>query len=162
MNTTHELHDTWVLWSHLPNEQNWTKDSYKEIMSFHTVEEAIVLIEAIPSKLLINCMMFVMRQGITPLWEDARNINGGCFSYKIDNRNIAIVWKDLMFSLIGETLANETIQNSVNGITVSSKKKFCIVKIWMSTCKDNLPSMINEVSPNLSSQGCVFKRHLNH
>uniref|UniRef100_A0A6C0JX61 Eukaryotic initiation factor 4E n=1 Tax=viral metagenome TaxID=1070528 RepID=A0A6C0JX61_9ZZZZ len=160
MEITHTLHDTWVLWTHLPHEQDWRKESYKEIMSFHTVEEAIGLLDAIPPDMLINCMIFIMRQGITPLWEDSKNINGGCFSYKIDNRSIPTVWKDLMYSLIGETLSNnESVQESITGITVSPKKRFCIVKIWLSTCNYQTPSMIHDIFPNMTAQGGIFKRH---
>jgi hypothetical protein len=161
MDTKHILHDKWVLWTHLPYEQDWTKESYKEIMSFHTVEEAIGLLEAISPNLLINCMIFVMRQGITPLWEDSKNINGGCFSYKVDNRYVPEVWKDLIYSLIGETLAvHASTQESITGVTVSPKKKFCIVKIWLSTCKYQTPSMIHDLFPNMSAQGGMFKRHV--
>ena len=30
-------------------------------------------------------MLFLMRDGIQPIWEDEKNRNGGCFSYKINN-----------------------------------------------------------------------------
>ena len=161
MDITHTLHDTWVLWAHLPHDQDWSNESYKEIMSFHTVEEAISLLEAIPPNMLTSCMIFIMRQGIRPLWEDSKNRNGGCFSYKIDNRYISTVWKDLTYSLIGETLANDgSIQESINGITVSPKKNFGIVKIWLSTCKYQNPSMMRDLFPNMISQGSIFKRHM--
>ena len=28
-----------------------------------------------------------MRDGITPQWEDTKNLNGGCLSFKVSNEN---------------------------------------------------------------------------
>ena len=163
MDIKHMLHDTWVLWAHLPHEQSWTKESYKEIMSFRTVEEAISLLDAIPPNMLINCMMFVMRQGITPLWEDSKNRNGGCFSYKIDNHYIPTLWKDLIYSLIGETLSlNGSVQESITGVTISPKRKFCIIKIWLTTCKYQSSSVIHDIFPNMTTRESIFKRHMDN
>ena len=41
------------------------------------MEEAIVLFETIPDIMIQNCMLFIMKQGINPLWEDSHNRNGG-------------------------------------------------------------------------------------
>ena len=35
-------------------------------------------------------MLFVMRNGINPMWEDPKNKDGGCFSYKISNKNVIL------------------------------------------------------------------------
>ena len=82
-------------------------------------------------------MLFIMKEGITPLWEDIHNRNGGCFSYKINNKFVAQIWKDLSYSLMGETLTEkELFNNNINGITISPKKNFCIIKIWLTKLLD--------------------------
>ena len=35
-----QLNDSWCLWAHLPHDTEWNLNSYKEIMTFNTVEEA--------------------------------------------------------------------------------------------------------------------------
>ena len=155
----HQLHDKWALWAHLPHDTDWSVNSYKQICLFNSVEEAITLFETLPEKMIKNCMLFLMREGIKPTWEDNKNRNGGCFSYKVSNNIIYDTWKKLSYSLIGETLSKETNINSrINGITISPKKSFCIVKIWFSTCEFQSPNVIIGLD-GLSSRGCLFKKH---
>ena len=104
-------------------------------------------------------MLFVMRDGITPMWEDPKNRNGGCFSYKVSNKHVPEVWKNLFFGLCGESLCVKSEHSTyVNGITISPKKNFCIIKIWLSNTKLQDPNSIISI-PNLLKQGCLFKMH---
>ena len=73
-----------------------------------------------------------MRQNIKPMWEDPNNKAGGCFSFKVVNKNVPEVWKSVSYLLTGETLSSEQpFQSNITGITISPKKSFCILKIWM-------------------------------
>ena len=155
----HRLHNNWTLWAHLPHDTDWTVKSYKKIMTFTTVEEALVLYETLPDKMIKNCMLFLMREGIKPTWEDEKNRGGGCFSYKGGNKNIITTWKHASYSLIGETLTAESkLCASINGITISPKKNFCIIKIWLGNCDFQNPQKIGEVA-GIVPQGCLFKKH---
>jgi hypothetical protein len=155
----HKLNNSWRFWAHLPHDTDWTLKSYKNIYKISTVEEAIVLFETIPEKMVKNCMLFVMKDGIQPLWEDPKNRNGGCFSYKISNKTVVNTWKQLAYTVLGETLTvNPSLNALVNGITISPKKNFCIIKVWLSDCSHQNPSIIREVS-DIVPQGCLFKKH---
>ena len=94
--TKHHLSDKWVLWAHLPHDTDWTLKSYINIVEFETVEEVIAVINTIPQTMIKNCMLFVMKEGINPTWEDKRNSKGGCFSFKIMNKQVCSVWNDLL------------------------------------------------------------------
>ena len=156
----HKLRTKWNLWAHLPQDPDWTVKSYKKIYQFKTIEESVGITEMIPEGLVKNCMLFIMRDGITPMWEDPKNRNGGCFSYKISNKNVFEVWRDLTYVLIGESLsANVTFVSSVTGITISPKKNFCIVKIWMTNCEHQNPQVVTNDVKLLIPQGCLFKKH---
>ena len=155
----HALFDKWVLWAHLPHDTDWTLKSYKQIMIFTTIEEVIALYQALPDKLVKNCMLFLMREGIAPTWEDEKNRDGGCFSFKIPNKAVTAIWKRLSYVLTGETLSNNIkLLQAANGITISPKKSFCIIKVWMSNCKHQNPALLYAI-PGLSIQGCLFKKH---
>lgn len=155
----HNLNTSWRFWAHLPHDTDWTVKSYKNIYKISTVEEAIVLFETIPEKMVKNCMLFVMKDGIQPLWEDPRNRNGGCFSYKISNKTVVNTWKHLAYTVLGETLTiNPSLGALVNGITISPKKNFCIIKVWLSDCTHQNPNIIREVG-DIIPQGCLFKKH---
>ena len=60
--------------------------------------------------------------------------------------------------LTGNSLTNKNIEPIVNGITISPKKNFCIIKIWLSNCDNQNPDVINQID-GLSSYGCLFKKH---
>ena len=126
--TIHPLNDTWSLWAHLPHDIDWTLASYKNIYTFDKVEEVSELIKFLPEKCVKNCMLFIMRKNINPIWEDDNNKDGGCFSYKISNKNIKDFWKNLTFALVGESLIEGELSSIVNGITISPKKNFCHYK----------------------------------
>ncbi len=156
----HSLAGKWNLYYHLPQDNNWSLSSYTVLMgSINKVESVVGLNEKIPENVIKNCMLFVMREGITPMWEDTKNRHGGCFSYKVTNKYVPDVWKKLFSLLCGESLTvKEEHSQLINGITISPKKNFCIIKIWMSTSEHQDPNIIVNIH-NLSKQGCLFKKH---
>jgi len=157
----HTLANEWTLWAHLPHNTDWSIGSYIDIQSFTTVEESIALIETIPNVLVENCMMFLMKKGIKPVWEDAKNRNGGSFSYKIANKNVPSVWKSLTYAIVGNTVGeDDAFVNCINGITISPKKSFCIIKIWLANCKFQNPNLVTNNIKGLTSVGCIFKKHI--
>jgi hypothetical protein len=158
--THHKLSDRWTLWAHLPQDPDWTVASYKKIMTVSTAEEAVGLMENIPSNLVDNCMLFVMREGIGPTWEDPKNREGGCFSYKISNKVVHSVWRNLYYVLVGGSISRRAgFAADVTGITISPKKNFCIIKVWMSSCLYQDPTVINREC-GLAAEGCLFKKHV--
>ena len=159
-NIIHKLHNKWVLWAHLPHDTNWNIDSYIKIFTYDNVENTIAIASTLPEMLVKNCMLFVMKEGINPMWEDPQNKKGGCFSYKVLNKNVCNVWRDLTYTIVGETISsNVGFNNSISGITISPKKNFCIIKIWINNCTYQNPSIILDSVSGLSSQGCLFKQH---
>ena len=155
-----KLLDTWTLWAHRPHDTNWNLDSYQQISDISSLEDATSLFENLPEFIIKNCMLFLMRKGIYPTWEDPKNINGGSFSYKINNKFVTDTWKKLSYVLQGETLTSEDYSNNITGITISPKKNFYIVKIWFSNCDNIDPNIIIDID-GLSKQCCLFKKHIN-
>ena len=155
----HALHDKWVLWAHLPHDTDWSLNSYIKIIELSSMEQTIALYKCVPALMIRNCMLFLMRKGINPTWEDPKNSKGGCFSFKVNNKNVPNVWKELSYVLTGETVSNNPkFQEQVTGITISPKKAFCILKIWMSNLENQNPRVICTIE-GLSTQGCIFKKH---
>jgi len=155
----HKLSDKWVLWAHLPHNTDWSLKSYIKILEVSNVESVIALVNSLPEQMIKNCMLFFMKKGVLPMWEDKKNCDGGCFSFKITNKNIPKVWKNLSYMLAGDSLTNnKNLLQTINGITVSPKKSFCILKIWTSTLEYQNVKELNEVN-DVSFQGCIFKKH---
>jgi len=156
----HKLSDKWTLWAHLPHNTDWSISSYISISTFSTIEETIGVTETLPSVLVENCMLFMMKEGIKPTWEDPKNRQGGCFSYKVANKNVYKVWKDLTYTVVGSSVSkNASFVKCVTGITISPKKNFCIIKIWMTDCNNQNPSIVTPDVKGLTPNGCLFKKH---
>ena len=159
-NGYHKLTNNWTMWAHLPHDIDWGINSYKKIYTMTTIEESIAISETMPDVLVKNCMLFLMKEGVKPIWEDPQNRSGGCFSYKIANKSVHEVWKQLCYLLVGSTISNQqSFVANVTGITISPKKNFCIIKIWMSTCANQNPAIISNDVIGLTSHGCIFKKH---
>ena len=128
-------------------------------MVISALEEIVELYNIIPKIMIENSMLFLMREGINPRWEDTKNKTGGCFSYKISNEYTFDIWNKISFKMVGETLSKEK-QHSllINGITLSPKKSFHILKIWMINCENKNPNIFTDID-NLDRRGCLFKRH---
>jgi hypothetical protein len=151
----HPLSEKWVVWAHLPHDTDWSMNSYISIMTVTYVEEITALMHTLPDSLLSTCMFFCMKEHVKPVWEDPANKQGGCFSYKI-TQSIGDCWRNVSYSMVGKTLSKEkAFQDAVNGISISPKKNFCILKVWMSSCSFQDASKITIVKPN----GCIFKKH---
>ena len=158
-NVLHALNSNWTLWAHLPHDTDWSLSSYKKVHTFNTIEHLKALNELIPDKMIKNCMLFIMRDDTKPIWEDPVNRNGGCFSYKIFNKNVTCIWNILCYAITGECLSsNKQFVSSITGLTISPKKNFCIIKIWMSVSDYQDPDIIVDI-PNLIKHGCLFKTH---
>jgi len=159
---TNVLSENWTLWSHLPHpyETDWSINGYKTISDLVTVEETVGLCKSIPPSLIQTSMLYLTKKHVKPLWEDTNNRHGGCFSYQIPNTVVAELWSRLSYALVGNTLSsNKACMATINGISVSPKKKFCIIKIWLSGCEFQDPTIITNAIPGLVPQGCLFKKH---
>jgi translation initiation factor 4E len=155
----YKLDSKWTFYIHLQNDNNWDYSGYHNIITLDTVEKAVLLNEELSFELIKKTMLFVMRENIKPMWEDIDNQNGGGFSFKVHNKNIEQVWKKLFFLLIGESLTNKVNFENINGISLSPKKSFCIVKIWMKNCNLINPVIFQDIE-HMDKNGCIFKKHV--
>ena len=164
----YKLNNEWTSWIHYQNDNNWTIDGYKKISNFKSLYDSVLLIENLHENIIKKTMLFFMKDNILPLWESEDNINGGSFSYKINNNIVVNIFKSLLYKILGNTIINDEIMlNNLNGISISPKKNFCIIKIWikdknllndynLTSNKD--PFSIHKIF-NIEEQLCVFKPH---
>ena len=153
----YKLSNKWNFYIHLQDVEDWDFSSYHNIQTIDNVEQAILLSDEINFDLIKKTMIFIMKNDIKPMWEDPENKQGGGFSFKVHNKNIEYVWKKLFFMLIGNTLSKE--YESINGISISPKKSFCIVKVWMKDCKHINPVILANIE-YMDKVGCIFKKHV--
>ena len=139
------LNDTWNLYFHDPYDTNWNNSSYVRLTSICSVDDFWKTHLSLKNN-LHKGMFFIMRDGIFPAWDSTQNINGGCLSIKVLKEHMADFWEDLTIKMLGETLIKEAYRSnwsSVNGISTSPKKNFCIIKIWVKDNKISNKELLN-------------------
>jgi hypothetical protein len=160
--TPRPFFDKWSLYFHLSNDPEWNARSYKTlIQSINNPLQLLQLKIHITENIVQKSMLFIMRDGIAPMWEDPMNKNGGCFSFKIASSVVHSVWWDFIFLLCGETLMKDVSKkNLVNGLTISPKYEHSIIKIWLKDLSFQDYTQMNlGVIRDLDAQKPLFKKH---
>ena len=157
-NEYHKLSDTWILWFHDPYDTEWDLSSYKKIYEIDSVEVFWNIYNYIDKHLIVDGMFFVMKKGIDPMWEHKDNSDGGCWSYRVQKKNAYEAWLNLSMALCGNTLTSEKYLESINGISMSPKKSFCIIKIWNNDSKINDVRIINSIE-KIDNRESIYKAH---
>ena len=155
------LNTVWTLWYHSCENKSWDINSYQKISKISTILEFWQLYNSITNNNLQFGMYFLMREDILPMWEDSLNKNGGCWSFKVMKKETYSAWFELSIAAIGEMimLSDEYIKH-INGITISPKKNFSIIKIWLSDKNLNHISYLNNKIPNFNFEDAIFKPHV--
>ena len=143
--------DKWTLWFHNFHDTNWNIDSYQKIYTFNNIFDFWRVYNNHYS--LKSGMYFLMKNNINPIWEDENNKNGGYWSIKI-SKNIEQYWLNLSMSLINNDLDKN---NNINGISISYKKHYYIIKIWINNLEKNNLDNIN-ISNNIKNN-IIFNKY---
>jgi hypothetical protein len=155
----HLLNSKWTLWYHKSNDADWSLESYIKLASFSSIEEFSIVYDSLKPIHIQNAMLFLMREDISPIWESEENKDGGCFSFKIYRQDIYEAWNELSSLLIGENiLKDKTMISCVNGISISPKKTFSIIKIWLKNNENNESSKYNNII-KFNFDDAIYKKH---
>lgn len=129
-------------------------NSYTKVATLVTAEEFCGLCRVFEHEVthMHMGMFFLMRGDIMPTWEDPHNRKGGCWSYKVPMSEMGKVWKALSTRLVGERLSDVPLL--LNGISMSPKRGFCIVKVWNHDANQSKASVLHvEDIPKLNNFG---------
>ena len=127
-----EIEIPWVMWYHSINDNNWDKNSYQKIHEIKNLYDYQYIHDIFKQDHYQNGMFFCMKKGIFPNWEDPDNRSGGCLSFKVTSVKILEEWNDLLLKCISNNILD--IKNDIiNGISISPKKEFNIIKVWIKT-----------------------------
>lgn len=159
------LNDIWSIYFHGSEDPDWTLSSYTRLIDISTIQDfwkvMCVIGEHVPEN-----MFFVMRESIYPCWDDAQNMYGGCVSLKVAKVDALRMLEYLLIRALGEALAKPNFAwEMINGLSVSPKRYFCIIKIWLKENSINTvegKGSITEVLdlPSWYTGEALFKSHL--
>lgn len=133
------LDDAWSYYFHDPAEtRDWSEASYHRLGSVSTVNEFWRL-QVTLRPYLQHGMFFMFREPIFPKWDHPLNVEGGCVSFKVVHTEIVTFLEDILIDVLrGDDLSTEAVNTvetfdtpPINGISISPKNGFVVVKIWM-------------------------------
>jgi hypothetical protein len=125
---------SWTLYFHSPAETKWTLSTFTSLGSMRTWNDFWTVVDTIRPESFEEGMFFMMRDPIPPLWESHQNIHGGCYSFRSQKRDVAEVYINYMIAvMLGKLTTNS--KNSINGLSISPKRGFNIIKIWNNNAK---------------------------
>lgn len=151
------LNDLWSLYFHDPQEYNWDISSYKLLCNISSVEDCVEIFINYKD-LFYNGMFFIMREHITPRWEDENNMNGGCFSFKVSKMEMYDKFFETTCKILGETIGkNGNFSSNVTGISISPKKNYYIIRLWLKDSKYASCENYNISIPKFST--LMYKNH---
>lgn len=130
------FNDIFSVYFHDPFDNDWSISSYKLITNISCVKDFWINMNIIKDN-ITKGLFFFTREHIFPSWEDPENINGYVFSMKILKDKLYSFSEELLINFFGENIVKQEyheLWDRVNLISISPKKEFCIIKIWI---KDN-------------------------
>lgn len=157
------LNSVWTIWVHNNEKENWSLDSYDKIYDIDSIGSYWRFFNNFHLLDKINNHFFIMRQNITPIWEDVNNRNGGICSFKIDYYNKGgrnDIGSEIM-TCLSSLILNESFipsNSRINGISYSIKNRSIMIKLWIKNYSDSekfldkLPiNLLNKVNDLLKS-----------
>ena len=130
---------SWCLYYHNPADTKWTPESYQNIVTVRTWGEFFAVMRDLQDVSIQQGMLFWMRDGVPPLYENHANIKGGCYSLRVSRARAAHYF--MMYtvaSMLGQVVNDST--NVIQGLSISPKRiveknqSFNVIKIWNKDC----------------------------
>ncbi|KAL9642781.1 hypothetical protein ABK040_009856 [Willaertia magna] len=137
LNSPHYLKHGWVIYydqgfkQGTPSSQDY-EQTIKPIGSFQTVQEfwsywnnINLPFNKMPS--YFNLRLF--KEGVKPLYEDPRNIDGGRWVIQTHDKEARqSTWNEIILAIIGEKHFSEKYE--ITGVVLSSRKTYDAIQIW--------------------------------
>jgi len=126
----HILNNKFILYFHDLLSYNWTLQSYINIADVGSIEDYWYINSLLREHLHLG-MFFLMRDKISPLWNETNN--NYSFSMKVLKNESLWYWNHMNSLVLSENFINTKYKDklkTINGLSISPKKNFCIIKIW--------------------------------
>jgi hypothetical protein len=158
-----KLKNFWTIWYHKQDESKWDKDSYIKLAEIRTVSDFVCFKNSfIYLPQFLNGFYFFMKNGISPMWEDDQNRQGGCNNIKVSKELVdKSVW-DLFTYAIMDKLVIDSESQTINGISIVAKKYNAIIKIWNNDKTRNSVKIINNDLIFFKDDEIYYRSHLDN
>lgn len=104
-------------------------NTFVSLGSMKTWHQFWSIMEVLKTESFSDGMFFLMRDPAPPLWESHYHIRGGCYSFRCQKKEAADVYLTYSIAaMLGGAATSD--DNKINGISISPKRGFNIIKVW--------------------------------
>ena len=135
----------WTTYFHSPEETKWTLNTFVSLGAMKTWGQFWAVIELLKPESFSDGMFFIMRDPAPPLWESHHHIRGGCYSFRCSKKDAPDVYLNYIIACMLNGVSHDT-NNKINGISISPKRGFNIIKVWNSDAQFHEPSNLVTIS----------------
>jgi len=153
LSVKHCLRCPWVLWHHDINDPNYKIEAYFKIIEIETIEDFWITFNQITD--FSNGMFFLMRKGISPLWEDPINAHGGAWKFKVKRSEATNIWVNLAMTVIGETISDHP--EKITGISISPKYQNATIRVWNNDKNRYGHHFSNDIDPHIIFKNSIYE-----
>ncbi len=126
----HYLNNVWTIYAHDKQDDDFSKNSYKQVMIIETIEDFWLFFNNINE--FTRHQFYIMRKKIPPIYECPENIEGGGISFMIQkSAQIKDVLVQLTIRMISERLCDPAVHHKVTGLYMNPKAEGANIKIWV-------------------------------
>jgi len=145
-----------VLWFHSQVNPDWSPSSYERVFETGDAEELGSLLRA-TAPIVPSGVFFAMKAESFPAWEHPSHQGGGCMSYTIPCGEAG----DFFAHTVASALSPGWIlpEEAVNGVSVSPKKGYCVVRIWLRCHPGMTDAEISDSLRLLTTAQIQYKSH---
>lgn len=140
-----KLNSSWTVWIHENDNQLWDLASYESIFHINSIGSMWRFLSVFDNLNKNVRQYYIMRDGITPIWEDNNNKNGAICSIMIDNTtrggkngrcDLGVdAFTALCILVLNESFVKDNAD--INGLCYSIKSKSVLNKLWVRDFKKN-------------------------
>ena len=146
----------WVLWSHEIHDDDYSLGSYRILWEANNMLDFLLHTNRFAEDDWSTKMFFFMRKGITPRYEDVKNIRGGSWSFRVNKNYSYTSWISLCLQCMGECLIESWNEmRKINGISLSPKNNTTTVRIWSE--ENNHVLNLQYQIPNIDQHKAIFR-----
>jgi hypothetical protein len=138
------LPSKWCVWIHHNASRDWKLSGYHKLMELRNVHDFWTFMNNFNKLDYINYQFFIMRNEVTPIWEDAANRNGGAASVRIkaSDKNMLALWEEACVMAASEQLSDGNTDDAIVGVSFNLKNDLTVLKIWNSNINRDISKKI--------------------
>ncbi|KAH0547547.1 hypothetical protein FGG08_000272 [Glutinoglossum americanum] len=171
------LRHIWQFWSdkHAPNTGDKSNAYEERLKPLETVSTIKVFWEILnnvdPSRMYLRDSYHFFKKGVKPIWEDPRNITGGCWTFRVNKSISEAFWLEVLVLVVGEQL-QEVVEkgDDICGVTISARFNSHLIMIWnrdgsnQASTNKVLERVLEMLTPRLKPlpQNYYYKKHSDH